>query len=433
MTQINVKNDIVYNQRYALLKYSLFCEYLRFLRHLRSFNIASILFLFYFPSFLNAQELRLLFAGDAMQHKSQIVNALRNGEYDYSSYFKYVKNEITSADLAIVNLETPLGGKPYKGYPQFSSPDEFAAALKDAGFSVFLTANNHAVDCYSKGINRTIDVLDSLGVYHTGTFKNSSEREQNYPLIIEKNGIKMAFLNYTYDTNSIKPEAPCIVNMIDTVLIREDIQKALRANPDVIIAVMHWGEEYKLNQNKSQEQLARFLIEQGVDLIIGSHPHVVQPSQIFTDSINSRKHLIVYSLGNFVSGMSAVNTDGGQMISVTLKKIVWNTQIESCGNLLVYTQQKKSNGKIDFTLIPVTIAEKSSHLLAEIDPIELDSPTYAKMMRFANNARDLFRQHNVEVNEYHFLDNKPKEDNFLKIIPVKFDFWKQMRTFAPQK
>ena len=391
--------------------------------------ICVICVLFSFPCILNAQEIRLLFAGDAMQHKRQIDNAFRNGEYDYSSYFKYVKNEISSADLSIVNLEGPLGGKPYKGYPQFSLPDAFAIALKEAGFSVFLTANNHAVDCYSKGINRTIDVLDSLGVYHTGTFKNSSHREQDYPLIIEKKGIRLAFLNYTYDTNGINPVPPCIVNCIDTALIKEDINKALRANPDVVIAVMHWGQEYQLNPVESQKKIALFLINQGVDLVIGSHPHVVEPSQIFTDSIRDRKHLIVYSLGNFVSGMSAPNTDGGQMISVTLEKAEGKTQIKSCGNLLLYVQQKKVNDKVDFTLIPVTLAEKSE----KIESLGLDSVTYNKMLRFADNARCLFRQYNVGVEEYVFPTEKPDANEFLKFIPINFGFWKQMRNFAPTK
>jgi len=379
-------------------------------------------FFFCVPLCSNAQEIRLLFAGDAMQHQKQINNAFRNGEYDYSSYFKYIKNEISSADLAVVNLEGPLGGKPYKGYPQFSLPDAFAIALKDAGFSVFLTANNHAVDCYSKGINRTIDVLDSLEVYHTGTFKNTFDREQNYPLIVEKKGIRMAFLNYTYDTNGIEPEAPCVVNCIDTMIIKEDISNAIRTNPDVVIAVMHWGQEYQLNPSKSQEELARFLINQGVDLIIGSHPHVVEPSQVYTDPIENNAHLIVYSMGNFVSGMSAVNTDGGQMISVTLKKIDGKTQIESCGNILIYVQQKKVNDKIDFTLIPVALAEKDSASSAGIDSIELDSLTYEKMMHFANNARNLFRRYNIGVDEIPFVKEEPAENDFSKFIPLNFGF-----------
>ena len=396
--------------------------------------VAGIFFIHSFTDILNAQEIRLLFAGDAMQHQSQINNAFRNGEYDYSSYFQHVKYEISSADLAIVNLEGPLAGKPHKGYPMFSIPDAFAVALKDAGFSVFLTANNHAVDCYSKGINRTIDVLDSLGVYHTGTFKNALDREKEYPLIVEKNGIRMAFLNYTYDTNGINPKAPCIVNMIDTALIRKDIRKASRMHPDVIIAMMHWGLEYKLNPSKSQEQLARFLMNQGVDLIIGSHPHVVQPSQIFTDPLGKNARLIVYSLGNFVSGMNKVNSDGGQMISVTLKKTMdGKTQIESCGTLLFYIQQKIMNDKVDFTLIPVSMAEKSPLLSPGTERIALDSLTYEKMMCFANNARDLFRQYNKGVNEYRFSSERAKGGVFLKFIPLNFSYWEQMRNFAPRK
>jgi len=373
-----------------------------------------------FPPILHAQEIRLLFAGDAMQHRRQIDNAFRNGEYDYSSYFRYLKDDISRVDLAIVNLEGPLGGKPYKGYPQFSLPDAFAVALKDAGFSVFLTANNHAVDCYSKGISRTIDVLDSLGVYHTGTFKNDLEREQNYPLIVEKNGIRMAFLNYTFDTNGITPEAPYIVNIIDTALIKEDVDKAFLAHPDVVIAVMHWGQEYQLTPNKAQKELAQFLINQGVDLIIGSHPHVVEPSQIYTDPILKSAHLVVYSLGNFVSGMSAVNTDGGQMVEVTLEKTDGKTSIKSCGNLLLYVQQKKvNNNKIDFTLIPVSMAE---NLSTDSGHIDLDSITYKKMMRFVNNARNLFRRYNEGVEEYPFIEEKPEENGFLKFIPIKFAF-----------
>jgi len=371
------------------------------------------IFIFYcFTNLLHAQEIRLFFAGDAMQHQRQIDNAYRNGEYDYSSYFPYLKDEIAKADLAIVNLEGPLGGKPYKGYPQFSMPDAFAAALKDAGFSVFLTANNHAADCYSRGINRTIDVLDSLEVNHTGTFKNASERDRIYPLIVEKKGIRLAFLNYTYDTNGINPGVPCIVNLIDTTLIKEDILKARQMNPDVIIAAMHWGREYQLISNASQEQLAQFLINRGVDLIIGSHPHVVEPSQFFIDPFTKSSHLVVYSLGNFVSGMSAPNTDGGQMISVTLKKEEGKTQIESCGYILIYTRQKKADNKINFTLIPVSLADGTNR-------IKSDSLTYGKMMRFTKSARNLFNQYNVDVNEIRLKDEK-SDDADLKFLPIKF-------------
>jgi hypothetical protein len=127
--------------------------------------------------------------------------------------------------------------------------------------------------------------------------------------------------------------------------------------------------------------------------------------------------------------MRNVNTDGGQMISVTLKKTAGKTQIESCGNLLVYVQQKKICEKIDFTLIPVTLAEKSKNA----GRIKLDSLTYEKMMRFTDNARNLFRQYNEGVDEYNFINTKSNENDSLKFIPIKFDLWKQISNFAPQK
>lgn len=358
-----------------------------------------IVFLSNITLLLRAQQVSLLFAGDAMQHQSQLNNALRNGNYDYSSYFQYFKDEISTADLAIVNLEGTSGGKPYKGYPMFSFPEAFPAALKEAGFDVFLTANNHALDRFSKGLIRTIDVLDSLQVYHTGSFKDSLDRADNYPLIIEKNNIRIALLNYTYDTNGIKVSPPCIINYIDKDQIREDIQKARKVNPDVIIANMHWGLEYKLLPSPEQKALTRFLADEGVDIIVGSHPHVVQAIEIFSDSIG-KNHIVVYSLGNLVSAMATTNTVGGQFVKIILKKEGETVDFESCQNLLFYVHKKKGKGKIDFTLIPVSWAEKSQDDLSKTPIIDLDSASYKQMTRFAKNARDIFAKYNRGVREY---------------------------------
>jgi poly-gamma-glutamate synthesis protein (capsule biosynthesis protein) len=348
---------------------------------------------------LKAQEITLLFAGDAMQHQSQIDAALREGAYDYSSYFQYVREEISAADLAVVNLEVALGGKPYAGYPQFSAPDEYAAALKDAGFDVFLNANNHIVDRANSGILRTLAVLDSLQVLHTGVFRNMEEREQTYPLIVEKEGIRMAMLNYTYGTNGNVAKPPVWVNYIDTMQIRKDVQKAGSQNADIIIVNMHWGEEYKLLQNKTQERLADFLAALGVDLIIGAHPHVIQPSKAIVDSCGDITNIIVYSLGNFISGMRAVNTDGGQMIKIILKKDGNKTSIQSAEYALVYRHKAKTaDDKIDFTVVPVSLAEKTDSICQPT--IELDADSYQRMMRFSKNAREVFDKHNVQVMEY---------------------------------
>ncbi|MDR1682164.1 MAG: CapA family protein, partial [Candidatus Symbiothrix sp.] len=194
--------------------------------------VMTILFLFSYVNIIQSQEITLLFAGDAMQHQKQLDAAYRNGKYDYSSYFRYIQPEIEAADLAIVNLETTLGGKPYKGYPMFSSPDAFAETLKTAGFDVFLNANNHILDRFSKGVNRTLNVLDSLEVQHTGVFRDSLERENHYPLMIYQKGFRIALLNYTYATNGIEAKPPVTVNYIDTIQIYNDIQKAKNQFPD---------------------------------------------------------------------------------------------------------------------------------------------------------------------------------------------------------
>ncbi|WP_368212889.1 CapA family protein, partial [Bacteroides caccae] len=146
-------------------------------------------------SIMSADTLRLLFVGDLMQHQGQI-NAARTatGTYDYSACFEYVKEEIGSVDLAIANLEVTLGGKPYKGYPAFSAPDEFLTAIHDTGFNVLVTANNHSLDRGRSGLERTILLIDSLNIPHAGTYTNAEEREKKYPLLLEKNGFRIALL-----------------------------------------------------------------------------------------------------------------------------------------------------------------------------------------------------------------------------------------------
>jgi poly-gamma-glutamate synthesis protein (capsule biosynthesis protein) len=354
--------------------------------------------MFYLPacyhptSVLEAQQITLLFAGDAMQHQSQIDNAYRNGIYDYSSYFKFLTEEISQADIAVVNLEVTLGGKPYKGYPMFSAPDEYAIALKEAGFNIFLNANNHILDRFSKGLHRTLDILDSLNVKHTGVFRNIEERETLYPLIVEKKGVRIAFLNYTYATNGLSPTPPNHINYIDKTLIQKDIQKAKKQKADIIIANMHWGIEYKLIQNKNQEDIARFLIDEGVDIVMGAHPHVIQPSKVIIDSTGTISNVIVYSLGNFVSAMTIDNSTGGQMVKIILDKKQNKTSIHSCKYMLHYTEKKNKGNKIDFSIIPVLSAESG---LIQLDPVN-----YKKMMRFANNARDIFSKYNESIEEY---------------------------------
>lgn len=267
------------------------------------------------------------FAGDMMQHKAQIQSAFRDSTaYRYDECFSNVKPVISEATLAVCNLEAPLAGTPYSGYPTFSAPDEFAHAIADAGFDVMLTANNHCMDKGNRGLIRTLDVLDSLNIQHLGTYRNKEERDSLHPLIVTANNFRLALLNYTYGTNGFEVKPPCIVNTIDTLQIAADLDKARRMRPDCIIVCIHWGEEYQLEQNAGQERLARWLVENGADHVIGSHPHVIQPTMLINDQYSqTTRHVIAYSQGNFISNMSAPNTDTGTLVSLNLTKLARTT------------------------------------------------------------------------------------------------------------
>lgn len=337
------------------------------------------------------QRLTLLFAGDLMQHQAQIDAARQtNGTYDYSDCFRLVKDEISRADIAIGNLEVTLGGKPYAGYPAFSAPDEYLTAIKDAGFDVLLAANNHCLDRRRKGLERTLLMLDSLHIPHTGTYINKEERDHHSPLLLEQNGFRIALLNYTYGTNGIPVSAPNVVNYIDTLIIAQDIKAAQALHPDALIACLHWGAEYQSLPNKAQTSLADWLIEQGVTHVIGSHPHVVQPMELRTDSLTGQQHAVVYSLGNFISNMSARKTDGGLLFKLELTKDSI-TRVGKCEYSLVWTAR------------PV-LCRKKNHILYPINTATDSLPAEARnrLKIFANDSRTLFKKHNKGVSEYTF-------------------------------
>lgn len=338
--------------------------------------------------------LSLLFAGDVMGHDSQIASAYDplKKTYDYSSCFQFVKPYVDSADLAIANLEVTLAGPPYKGYPQFSSPDQLAQTLKDIGFDVLVTANNHSVDRGRKGIERTITMLDSLQIPHTGTFKDSSSRAVNTPLIIEKNGFRLAILNYTYGTNGIPVPKPTIVNPLDTALIRKDLLVAKAARPDVIIVFTHWGEEYQSMPSKSQKSIADFCFRHGAQLVIGAHPHVIQPMEWRKES----NQFVAYSLGNYVSGQRKRYTDGGAMAYLELSKISYRADsaevsIDSAGYYLGWVYRTVDTNK-DYYLIPVD--NNPRHL-----KYVKDAESKAAMRIFVEDSRLLFNKFNVDVPE----------------------------------
>ncbi|MCF0209310.1 MAG: CapA family protein, partial [Bacteroidaceae bacterium] len=206
----------------------------------------------------------LLFVGDLMQHSGQFKAALACGggkKYNYEETFRLVKPMISAATIAIGNFETTLGGEPYSGYPCFSAPDDYLYALKETGFDVLTTANNHCCDRRAKGLVRTLDVLQKADIPCCGTYADSLDRSKRYPLIFDAGGIKVCLLTYTYGTNGIPVQQPTIVNIIDKDQMAKDIKKAKSMKPDVIIASLHWGIENVTTENAEQRELAKWLIE----------------------------------------------------------------------------------------------------------------------------------------------------------------------------
>ena len=317
-----------------------------------------ILVFFYQTSaatFSDTTRLKLVFAGDIMGHGGQIESAYdpESDTYQYDTCFFHIKHILKSADIALANLEVTLAGKPFKGYPQFSSPDELADAVKNAGFNILVTANNHSVDRFQPGLERTIKILDEKAIIRTGTFCSESQRNREYPLIVEKNNIRLAILNYTYGTNGIPVKFPNIVNLIDTIQIAADLERATTTEPDFIIVTIHWGTEYARKENNEQSKLAQFLINHGADAVIGSHPHVVQPVRMYypnaADSTDMK--LVAYSLGNLISNQRKPYTDGGILLEMEIKKTGGKTRISNSTCIPVWVYRPESKGKYRYILL----------------------------------------------------------------------------------
>ena len=330
-----------------------------------------------------AHQVKLLFVGDLMQHQAQIDAAHRSdGSYDYRHCFSLVRERISQADIAIGNLEVTLGGPPYRGYPAFSSPDQYLYILRDVGFDILATANNHSLDRHRRGLERTLTLIDSTGLVAMGTYRDAADRTQRYPLLIEKNGLRIALLCATYGTNGIATTPPNIVNSLSREELEADIRQARTMKPDVIIAYVHWGDEYQRHPNAEQRSLARWLIDQGVDHVIGSHPHVVQPIELIPHTDYPTRHVVVYSLGNYVSNMSIAHGDVGMCVELTLEKIGTTTRLRSLDYDFVWTERAALSRSADFRIIP-----------SDTIPSDLTPDAQSRMQRAIASERELIENH----------------------------------------
>lgn len=391
-----------------------------------SISILIQLLVFLFLSFeSHAQKATLLFGGDVMGHGGQINAALNKetNSYDYNSCFEYIAPIVKMADFAVFNLEVTLAGPPYTGYPEFSSPDALADALKKMGVNCLVTANNHSNDRRGKGLVRTLDVLDTAGLLYTGTYRNREERDSSVVLLVEINDIRVAFLNYTYGTNGIPDTPPTIVNLLDTTMMFIDLQQAKGYEPDIIIVVTHWGLEYQGLPSVTQKRQYEWLKNNGANIIIGSHPHVLQP--MLWEKTDSTEHLVVYSLGNFVSNQRNRYTDGGALFQLVLEKdTLGNTSINEAGYYLTWVHTPTENGQRQYYVLPAAQFEFDDHL-------KESEENYQKMSLFIEDSRSHLQKHNLNIREYlfnpatnqWFLDPGLKKNEYKKLeelLPMKY-------------
>ena len=265
--------------------------------------------------------------GDTLCHNTQYWDAYnsKTDEYDFSYVYEDIKNYTLSSDITIGSLETTFAGKEkgYSNYPTFNTPDSLATALKNIGVDVVSLAGNHALDYGYNGLCRTIDVFDNIGLSHLGTYKTAEDQEKI--LIKDVKGVKIAFINYTYGTNGIPLPSgkEFCVNLIDKDFIKKQINQAKEQNVDMIVACMHWGTEYRTTANSEQKDLANFLFENGVDVILGNHPHVLEPMEKKTITLQdgtTKDVFVVYALGNFTADQRDEITRDSAILNLTITK-----------------------------------------------------------------------------------------------------------------
>lgn len=260
--------------------------------------------------------------GDILIHDWVYEDAKTQSGYDFTPMFKQIRSLLSEPDILLANQETILGGEEIgiSSYPTFNSPQEVGDALGSAGVDIVSTANNHSLDKGERGLLASLDYLDKIKLPHVGTFR--SPEEQQTLKILNSNGIKIAYLSYTYGTNGIPvPQGKgYLVNLIDKAKMKAEIEKA-KQQADLVVMSLHWGNEYQRFPSETQKELGQFLVNSGVDILFGHHPHVLQPIN-WVKADDGREALVVYSLGNFLSGQMWDYKDIGGMATVDVTKTV---------------------------------------------------------------------------------------------------------------
>ncbi|MEH7885254.1 CapA family protein [Bacillus sp. JJ1609] len=305
------------------------------------------------------EKVKLGAIGDILIHDTVYEDAYSNNSYDFKPMFSNVKNQLLNPDLLLANEETILGGVDLglSSYPSFNSPVEVGDALLDAGVDIVSNANNHALDKSEKGVLKSISNMEAAGLPYVGSFKDVQDQQKLR--ILNKNGIKVCYLSYTYGTNGIPVPygKDHLVNLIDRELMKLEINRA-KDQSDIVVMSIHWGNEYQRFPTDEQKDLAQFLVDAGVDIIFGHHPHVLQPMEWLT-AADGRKALVVYSLGNFLSGQMWDYKDIGGLATIEITKQVTPERTEIVlGNLEFMPTFVSSSRQRDYQVVPLIEADK---------------------------------------------------------------------------
>ncbi len=338
--------------------------------------------------------------GDLMCHSVQYKYAhVEKDSFDFAPVYRYVKNVISNSDFAFGNLETVFSGKniKYSGYPFFNSPDDFAVPLESVGFNLLSTANNHALDGGEKGLIRTINILKNNGINYNGTFV--SQRDRDSVRLFNIKGIKVAFLAYTYGTNGnpIPKKKPYCINTIQDTLIKSDILKARADGADIVLVHFHFGTEYKRLPTTYQKDVVENTIKYGADLIIGGHPHVIEPLEYFkTNNAKLDSGIIAYSLGNFISNQRWRYSDAGVILTLNISKNLRSDSVYISS--VKYTPTWVFKGIIDgekhYVILPETTNQDSIYNF-------LDSSNKFKMEQAFSDTKEIltkFTNRNIHLN-----------------------------------
>lgn len=308
---------------------------------------------------LEKKEITITYWGDYMNHITQIRQA-KATNYDFTDSFAVIKDIVGKSDLSIVNLETTIAKNEsdMSGYPEFATHENVVKALKDTGFDVVSTANNHSYDRRLKGIDHTINTIEKYGLKRTGTFK---ENESTNPLIIDVKGIKVGFFSYTqmlngFENSMLNSGRDTAVNLINMEQIQKDVDYLKQNHADVIMCYMHWGEEYSDYPNSYQKNTFKKLSDMGVDLVIGSHPHTIQNADVIEN--DGKKSYCVYSMGNLVSDQREsygqyYGVEIGVYSDIKIEKIGDKTTVKSFENKPYYLDKYTDSVTTRYVVVPV--------------------------------------------------------------------------------